>query len=198
MTTLQVGGATTNDTGSTEHNCELDSHADTCVIGHNAFVLNKHPRFVSIVGYDATAGASPKLNAIDVALAYNSPTDGTTHILRINQAVLVPTMHHNLLCPMQMRLNDVEVHDLPRVMSRTITEKSHSIIVSDTEHSVKLLISLTLDGVTSCFTTRTPTPQELWECTHYDLTYSSPEYHPHELDLASREERLLMSHKHSS
>lgn len=111
ITTLQVGGTATAISHASEHNCELDSHADTCVVGKHATVLYEHPRQVSIIGYDASQGSSEGLKVVDVAIAYDSPRNGMVHILRINQAVLVPTIEHNLLCPMQLRLNDVDVND---------------------------------------------------------------------------------------
>ena len=31
---------------------ELDSHADTCVVGKNALVIHKHPNIVMVSGFD--------------------------------------------------------------------------------------------------------------------------------------------------
>jgi hypothetical protein len=38
--------------GNDEMNLELDSHANTCVLGHNALIILDYNRPVSIVGYD--------------------------------------------------------------------------------------------------------------------------------------------------
>ena len=43
-----------------ESNCELDIHADTCVLGKHAHIFMHHERSVNIVGYDKIKGALAK------------------------------------------------------------------------------------------------------------------------------------------
>ena len=89
-------------------NPELDSHADTSVLGENALVLLSHERQVNVIGYDQSKGTSAiNLPIVSGALAYNDPMTGTTVVLVIHEAVHVPTMNNNLLCPMQVRMNDI-------------------------------------------------------------------------------------------
>ena len=37
---------------------ELDSHADTCVVGRNALVIHEHPNVVMVSGFDPLVAAS--------------------------------------------------------------------------------------------------------------------------------------------
>ena len=86
---------------SSESRTELDSHADTCVVGDQAHIVHEHGRTVNVVGYEGSAGESRKLKVVDAAVAYEG-YDGEMFILRINQAILVEGQPNNLLCPMQL------------------------------------------------------------------------------------------------
>ena len=113
------------------------------------------------------------------ALAYDNPSDGNTIILVIHQALKINTLDNNLLCPMQLRLNDVIVNETPRFLCRNVTDHSHSLIMSqdDNEHE-KFTLPLELFGVISGFVTRKPTVEEFETCPRYVLTAEGPEYNP--------------------
>ena len=76
---------------------ELDSHADTCVVGDNALIIHEHNRTVDVVGYEGSAGRSKRLKVVDAAVAYEG-FGGEFYILRLNQAIYVKGLPHNLLC----------------------------------------------------------------------------------------------------
>ena len=87
---------------SSDSNCELDSHADTCVLGKNAYIFLDLDRAVDIIGYDRSKGTTVKnMKTISGALAYDDQVTGKTTILVVHQAIHVPTMESSLLCPMQ-------------------------------------------------------------------------------------------------
>jgi hypothetical protein len=69
-----------------------------------------------VTGFDPSQGKVKDLGLVSAALEYDCPTTGDTIILMIHQAVHVPTMDNNLLCPMQMRVNDVELQECPKFM----------------------------------------------------------------------------------
>ena len=162
----------------TEVNTDLDSHADQCVIGRNALIAYDYDKPVNIVGYDPNGPVESSLCTVSAALAYDCPNTGSTIILIVNQAIHNPKLDHNLLSTFQMQLNDVMVNDIPKSLTDLPTERTHAIIVTDPETSDKLLIPLSIRGVTSTFPTRKLTQQEYDECIHFDLTYDSPEYEP--------------------
>jgi hypothetical protein len=91
-----------------EHPTDMDSHADTCVVGKNTLIMHKLDKKVNVTGFDPTQGKVKDLDLVSAALAYDCPTTGEATILLIHQAVHVPTMENDLLCPMQMRMNDVD------------------------------------------------------------------------------------------
>ena len=116
------------------------------------------------------------MKIVSAALAYDDPMSGETVILRIHQAVHIPTMQNNLLCPMQLRVNDVEVNDCPKFLHPNPTETTHSIVIHEKDDS--LIIPLSLKGVTSYFPTRIPTHQENETCRSFNLTFEDPTWDP--------------------
>ena len=93
-----------------EATLELDSHADTCVLGCDALILLDYDRSVIVKGYDPSLGTKTYAT-INRALAYDDPVTGKVYHLVINQAIHIPHLDHHLLCPMQCRVNDVIVND---------------------------------------------------------------------------------------
>ena len=76
--TSRVGSLTFN----SESNCELDNHADTCVLGKHAHIFMDHERSVNIVGYDKSKGPlTNNMKTVSGVLAYDNPTSGTTVII---------------------------------------------------------------------------------------------------------------------
>jgi hypothetical protein len=99
-------------------------------------------------------------------------------ILIVHQIISSPTLNHNLLSTMQMRLHDVIVNETPKFKSLNTTNLSHSISARGDNVDDVLVIPLELHGVVLCFPTFKPTQLEFETCDRYELTYESPEYDP--------------------
>ncbi len=83
-----------------ETTLELDSHADTCVLGHDALILLDYDRPVIVKGYDPSLGTKTYAT-VSRALTYDDPVTSKVYHLVINQAIHTPHPDHHLLCPMQ-------------------------------------------------------------------------------------------------
>jgi hypothetical protein len=97
-----------------ETTLELDSHADTCVLGHDALIILDYQQPVSIVGYDEYLG-SKTYQTVSGVVAYDDPQTGRMLHLIINQAIYIPHLDHHLLCPMQCCVNDMTINDPPKI-----------------------------------------------------------------------------------
>ena len=87
-----------------------------------------HERLVNVVGYDKSGGTQHQdLPTVSGALVYDDPASGTAIMLIVHQAISVATMSNNLLCPMQIRMNDIELNDTPKVLTENPTNKTHAI-----------------------------------------------------------------------
>jgi hypothetical protein len=141
-----------------ETTLELDSHADTCVLGRDALIILDYKQPVSVVGYDKSLESKTYQTVIGV-VAYDDPQTGRTLHLIINQAIHIPHLDHHLLCPMQCRVNDVTVNDLPKFANPT--DQMHALTMTDPNNPLQLVIlPLTLRGVTSLLNVRTVTINE--------------------------------------
>jgi hypothetical protein len=154
--------------------------------------VHKLDKKVNVTGFDPTLGKTLNLDLVSAALAYDCPTTGAATILMIHQAVHVPTMENDLLCPMQMRMNDVEVHECPKFMEAAPSDTSHSLGI--TQGGEELRISLGLRGVTSYFPTRKPTSLELATCPRFDLKAEDPEWDPSSTTFQEQEDAQVDSH----
>ncbi len=146
--------------GIYETTLELDSHADTCVLGHDALIILDYNRPVSIVGYDESLG-SKTYQTVSGVVAYDDPqTERTLHLI-INQAIHIPHLNHHLLCPMLCRVNDVIVNNLPKFLAADPTDQTHALTLTDPNNPLQLVIlPLTLRGVTSVLNERSTTINE--------------------------------------
>jgi hypothetical protein len=76
-----------------ETTLELDSHADTCVLGRHALITLDHNRPVAVMGYDESLGTKT-YKTMSGVVAYTDPKTRRTFHLIINQAFHVPHLDH--------------------------------------------------------------------------------------------------------
>ena len=82
---------------------ELESHADTCVVGDNCLVIHNYNWQVNAYSYDPKDGhRSAKTNVAPVG--YHYPQSDQRLILTINQAICIDGLVNHLLCPLQCPL----------------------------------------------------------------------------------------------
>ena len=75
----------------------------------------------------------------------------------LHQAILIPQMENNLLCPLQIRDNDVRVNDKPKFMVLTPTYNHHAIVIRGIyQYQQPLNIPQSIKGVISYFPSRKP------------------------------------------
>ena len=99
---------------------ELDSHADTCCFGSGAYVISEDTSYtVQVMGFLPGMRRKQETKIGTVAVAYDEPKMFTTYILIFHQSLIIPEFKNNLLCPFQMRLNGIEVDDVPLVEEYT-------------------------------------------------------------------------------
>jgi hypothetical protein len=96
---------------------------------------------VNVSGYDPKGPVGMAVKTVYVGMAYDVPGSGRVVILIVNQAINLPHLPHNLLNPMQMRLNDVVVNETPKFQCVNPINLSHTITVrgenvKDENHSL--------------------------------------------------------------
>ena len=167
---------------------ELDSHADTCVVGKNALVIYDFERAVNVTGFDKRV-VTVQAKTVSAVVAYDDPLSGNTILLLLHQAIYIPELESNLLCPMQMRLSGVGVCELPKFLASQPSNSTHAITLQEMGTDEPFVIPLSLQGVTSSFPTRKPSASEYANDSirRFDLTSDSPEWDPHSSQFAEQE-----------
>ena len=154
---------------------ELDSHADTCVFGREAYIIRDTDQTVDVAPFDEALGSVKEVPIVTAAIAYDDPNEYRTYILFFHQSLYIPSLDQHLICPEQCRQNQVTVNETPLLhLPFDIREPfHHSIITTDPD----LHIPLELNGVISGFPCRKPTKSEVTnesDVTHIHLTSSNP------------------------
>ena len=173
--------------GGEEARTDLDSHANMCVVGHEAVIINKSGRHAEVNAFTKEVEKLHQVPIVDAAIAYDCPYSLKTYVLIIRNALHVPSMDHNLIPPFILREAGVEVNDVPKIHVDNPSVDHHSIYFKE----VNLRIPLALWGVFSYFPSRKPTSDELDSCDKVIATPDSPDWNPHSDVYARNEENYL-------
>jgi hypothetical protein len=112
---------------------------------------------------------------VTAATAYDDPKTGITYILILGQSIYMgDRMNTSLLCPNQLRTNNIMVDDIPKHLAPQSKPSTHSIICSNED----MILPLSLKGVISYIDTRTPSQEELDTCKWITLT-NEHDWDPH-------------------
>jgi hypothetical protein len=132
-----------------ETTLELDSHADTCVLGHDALFFLDYDRPVVVEGYDPALGTKTYATA-GGGLAYDDPQTSKVYHLVMNQAIYIPHLDQHLLCPVQCQVNDKTILDnTPNFFVHNPTDHTHAPTIKDPDNPAQMVIlPLALQGVT--------------------------------------------------
>ena len=126
--------------------CELDTHANTCVLGANFIPLQYTGRTCEVHPYLSEYQAIPNIPIITGATAVTSQETGEVFILAINEALYFgDRMDHSLINPNQLRHYEIEVQHNPFDLNHQLVIQT--ISKSDSE----VVIPLTTKGTTILF-----------------------------------------------
>ncbi len=140
---------------------EMDSHADTVVLGRNCVILKYTGRECDVSPYTDLYEAIKGVPIVTGATAWTSQVDGQTHILVFHEAQWMgEVLEHSLINPNQLHHYGVLVQDNPFDAMEMHLEATDGDVV----------IPLQAQGTTISFATRTPTDRELHDCPHIAMT----------------------------
>ena len=112
------------------------------------------------MSYNSALG-DPTYQTVIGVIGYDHPITGQTYHLVFHQAISIPHLEHHLLCPIQYRVNNVTINEIPKLLASNLKNETHSIIVVDPDDPVQIVILyLAIRGVTTHFPTRPITKGE--------------------------------------
>ena len=138
--------------------CRLgcDSHADTCCVNSHAYVESVVEGVtVDAIPFDESLGKVSNLPIVHAILAIDNMLDGQTHLIRICNAIYVPSMQHCLLCPNQAREYGTIIDDVPPSLDHTGTS-TFSMHIGD-----GTILPFSRHGPTAYLHVRRPTNDEI-------------------------------------
>jgi hypothetical protein len=146
---------------------EMDSHADTCVLGKNFIILHSTGRECDVYPYTDSYDGIKGIQIVTGATSWTCQVTGETFILVVHEALWMPdSLTHSLVNPNQLRAYGTTIQDNPF---------GGPMSLLDPEEIIE--IPMLLDGTNVGFTTRTPSQDELDGCQHLHLS-SQHEWDP--------------------
>jgi hypothetical protein len=107
---------------------DLDAHADCCVCGKEVLVFNDFDREFTVTGW-YPEGETQSLRIVSAAMGYTILQSGQTVLLIVHQSIFSPSLNHNMLSTMQMRLHYIILNETPKFQSLNPKKLPHSISV---------------------------------------------------------------------
>jgi len=140
---------------------ELDSHADTTVLGKNFKVMSYTGQECEVFPYNDSYESIKHVPIVTGATAWTSPMDCQTYVLVFNQSLWMgDQMDDSLVNPNQLRHFNLNVQDNPFHES--------PLMISSVQD--EFLMPLFLHGSNVVADTRVPTEEELQTCQHITMT----------------------------
>ena len=167
----------TNDEVNHAYATELDSHADSPVVGQGARVLEHTGRTVRVSGFSGELGSALTVPVVHAAVAYDCEITGKTHILVIHNALYLRSMKTNLIPPFMMRLAGLQVNECPKFLSLAPSINDHSVYFP----AADVRFPFQIEGIVSYLSTRIPSDQELSDYAgeYLLLTPNAEDWDPH-------------------
>ena len=138
---------------------EMDSHADTTVLGSKCVVLAYTGKECEVSPYADEYDAIRNIPVVAGATVWTNSQDGVPILLVFNEALWMgDRLHHTLINPNQLRSYGVDVQDNP------FAKEDLTIIMDD------YIIPLDTQGTTIFFDMRSPTEVELQQIPRVILT----------------------------
>ena len=160
---------------------ELDTHADTTILGSNCIVLAYTGKECEVSPYSSEYKAVPNVPVVTGATVWTNPMDGTTYLLVFHESLWMgDKLDHTLVNPNQLRAYGVSIQDNP------FDTKPLSITTNDVS------VNLYLEGMIICGDTQTPTESKLGQLPQLILT-SLHDWDPHNVCFPSYSRHSLDS-----
>jgi hypothetical protein len=120
-----IGGASLG-AYSGQGTTELDSHANMAVAGFDCTVIATSGHYATVTPFSLNLPTMDMVEIGDVAIAYDNPISLQTYLLVMRNALLIPTMDHNLIPPFLLRMAGLQVDETPKHQLTLPTVDNHT------------------------------------------------------------------------
>ncbi len=109
------------------HATKLDSHANMVVAGSDCTVIATSSHHATVTPFSSNLPMMDMDEFGDVAIAYDDPISLQTHLLVMRNALLIPTMDHNLIPQFLIWLAGLQIDETPKHQLALPTVDNHAI-----------------------------------------------------------------------
>jgi hypothetical protein len=124
---VMIGGASMGSDASLGAT-ELDSHANMAVAGSNCTIIATSGCYANVTPFSSNLPMMEGVEIGDAAIAYDNPISHVTYLLVMQNALLIPTMNHNLILPFLIREADLYVDKTPKHQVANPMVDNHVIV----------------------------------------------------------------------
>jgi hypothetical protein len=84
------------------------------VVGSDCTVIARSGHHVTVIPFSSNLPTMDMVKIGDVAIVYNDPISLQTYLLVMRNALLIPTIDHNLIPPFLIQLDSLQVDETPK------------------------------------------------------------------------------------
>ena len=140
---------------------ELDSHADSPVVGRHAHIHRHTGTTVKVSGFTDALGSALTVPIVDAMYCYDCEYSGETYLMIIRNALYLKEMTSALIPPFMMRMAGIDVDKCPKFLAKKPTINNHSVFFDS--HAIRL--PLKIHGIISYLPVRSPHEEEIKQVT---------------------------------
>jgi hypothetical protein len=170
----------------------MDSHANMAVAGRDCTIIAKSGHYATVTPFSSDLPVMKRVEIGDVEIAYNDPFSGETFLLVMRNALLIPSMDHNLLPLFLAQKASLFLDKTPKFQSTALSLENHTIH----DEKTGLRIYLQLNGTFLYFELQSLTVEEMETWENYPVVYLTPDsdqWDPHAACFADAEAAMLDS-----
>jgi len=169
---------------------ELDSHANSPVVGKYAAILSYTGKQVDVTGFNEALGQYKSVPVVNCSIAHDDMYIGTVHTLQIYHALYFLNMKVNLIPPFMMCLAGIHIDESPKFLAKDLSHENHSVCFEEDDFCIPLQFHNTV----SYIPTRIPSTHELHDCASHEITPNTLDWNTHDPVFAN-EENSITDHK---
>jgi hypothetical protein len=162
------------------------------VAGSDCTIIAKSGNFADKTPFLTNLPVLQMVEIGDAMMAYDDPFTFTTYLLVMQNALLIPSMDHNLIPPFLLPEAVLILDEMPKHQLESPTIDNHVIV--DEESGMR--VHLQLNGIFSFFLTRNLIPYEVEHWNTYPIVFLTPDgdsWDPNSTHYAEQEASMLDS-----
>ena len=98
------------------------------------YSINGQPKRVNVVGYASKLPSVSNIKVVNAVISCVCLHICEVTIFKINQAIHVNTISNNLLCAIQLRMNEFKVFECPKYFTENPGESDHVMVVTEIDN----------------------------------------------------------------